>query len=291
MNATNGYTSNRYASSQIEIRVSNYDRVSAWLLALIIVSGTLFVIMGMIPTPVPSKLPPPQLPPPPDPIGGGMTTLGSGFDADNNVDPSSEVPELSVTLVDTTVFDKVTEAVSRVNSGTRRGKNSGTGNSKGPDDVRKPGTPPVSTTVESQRWKVHYQFDNIEHYASHLRFFKIEIGVLSKQTNEVWRISDVGHKNRLIQSDRKAENKTFYLVPADAQLIRWDKHFVEQTAAKDDQTILVHFMPENTVELLRKNEITSLPAGRLLDEVVETHFKVVNNGHGFDFEVTGYTFK
>ena len=102
MNATNGYTSNRYASSQIEIRVSNYDRVSAWLLALIIVSGTLFVIMGMIPTPVPSKLPPP-----PDPIGGGMTTLDSGFDADNNVDPSSEVPELSVTLVDTTVFDKV----------------------------------------------------------------------------------------------------------------------------------------------------------------------------------------
>jgi hypothetical protein len=78
-------------------------------------------------------------------------------------------------------------------------------------------------------------------------------------------------------------------------MARWNESLsissgVEKQGCNLEQTILVHFYPAATVELLKTLELQAIPAGKSLDQVKQTDFRLVQKDDGFEFEVAKINF-
>lgn len=276
--------------SAFETQVSNYDRINAWLMALIIVVGALFLVFAtlLFREILPSRGVPPY-PVPPKPLVPGE------IDPDNLVDPGQELPELQSNIIDLTQFrtDVISAAMAQaaahsIGSGSVPGNGDGRGG--GPPSVIDPGPSHVS-----QRWKIAYELSDIETYATQLRSFDIDLGIVSQNTNDIWKIGDLRRQNQVVRSSRKSENNTLYFLSSSQRMKRWDLTLAKEAGLESDgcdldHIISVHFYPESTIELLKSLELESVPRDKTVDQVKETHFRMVNTDNGFEFEVTQVKF-
>ena len=94
-----------------ETQVSNYDRLTGWLMALIIVFGAMLVIFVTLLLRERST----SRPPPPIPVPGTLVLPGE-IDADNLVDPGTEAPELVSEVIDLTQFETDVLSTARAQS-------------------------------------------------------------------------------------------------------------------------------------------------------------------------------
>ncbi len=278
----------------VEIKSSNYDRLNAALIACNVVAGFLLLVMLAIWCSPKVGYSRPIIIGPPDTIKLGeeqpaleeLNVLQPGVQEF----PETEVPQLAAML------DAVTEAVSKVKAfenfnGSDRTIGRGVGKSGFLDELP-PGV--FDVVPPHKRWKISYECPDRDVYAQQLSFFQIDLGVVHETKQDVQRIEDPSGDRTLIQTNRETINdsKQIFFVHQKQRMKQWDRQLCQQAGADLNHAFTVQFYPEATCELIRNVELAALAGtGRELKEVQHTKLKVVPDGGGFKFTVTGFVYR
>ena len=279
----------------VETKSSSYDRLNAFLIASILLVGFLFTVLFLIwltsvvdfsraiEGPIVEEIGDPG---DEKPKGEEDDVLEPGVEEF----PEVEVPQLAASL------EAVTDAVSSVRAslekrsgsaqqmGRGRGMGSRTGGPGGGGD----GVP------EYKRWKISYECPDINVYAQQLSFFNIDLGVIYETKQDVLRIKDPNGAKSIVRTDRETINETkqIYFIHEKQRMKQWDLQLCQQAGADLNNAFTVQFYPNATRQIIRGVESAALKeAGRELREVQNTMLKVVPDGGGFRFTVTGFVYR
>lgn len=275
--------------NSVETKVSTYDRTSAWLVAAIVVLGSLAAILAvtlMQPAAVDFVICPPD---PVDPVdqNGGVNQIVW-------IEAGADRPDAAESATDEATLDSVTDAVSSVMAtiaARSNGANGVFGDNDGVGtDSRQPG--PVGTPGDDlQRWKTLYDLRDIDSYSRMLRSLGIELGVVSKRTNTIWRISEPGDVNRVLETSRSEQNEAIYFTTDSRRIRKWDQRLVRQAGVELDEVILVHFFPAELVATMQRAEIAAIPEGKTIESIAETEFETVEVNGVIEIRVKSVTLK
>lgn len=275
----------RYKLS-VETKASAYDRLSAALLALILLFSFLFAVLFLIW--LTSVFDFSQR------LAGPVVKANLEGDskpegvADDILEPGvEEFPEVETPQL-ANALEAVTDSVSSVRASLSdrsgdaavSGAGSGYGSREGGPGSGGDGIP------EYQRWVINYEAEDIDTYAQQLRFLKIDIGVIHQTRNDIWRLNQPGGGSKVVKTNRELENKTLRFQHKKPRMRRWDEELCRRAGIDLSNTSQSQFYPESTRQLIRQAEAAALAnAGRELKEVRNTILKVVSNGNGFEFTV------
>jgi hypothetical protein len=277
----------------VEVNVSRYDQISAFLSSALILVGFLvsflFLIWLTSIIKFDRKLPSVYIAEQPagdeKPEGVADDIMEPGVEEF----PEVETPQLADAL------EAVTNALSSVRANAefrdgdaaQMGKGSGLGSRNGGD-----GTGSGDVVPEYKRWKIEYEASDVNKYAQMLSFFNVDLGAVNEISNDINRMSDPGGSASIIATNRNAEKKSVYFVHEKVRMQRWDETLFKRKGVSMNNSFTVQFYPEPTKEILRQVEGAYLQnAGRKLSEVQNTFFKVVAGGNGYVFQVTRQTYR
>ncbi len=270
-----------FRSSQ-EIRVSPFDRVSAWLIAGIVMLSVAVLVLATLLTRS-EVLPRRIVHPDPSP---GTSVVEDGLESDE-LDPELDTPEVISEVINPSMFEQVSESVSAVQAGLIGKKLS-----KGSQGVGKRRRQVIPEVVNpSKRWKIAYELNDFEQYSQQLRYFQIEIGVVNRNQNEIFRIEDVGQTNKVVLSNRAAEGKSIYFCSEDKNSQRWDRQLIDDANVSRDDSIVVHLYPQATLDLMAVVELKSIPVEKNVNDIAKTSFRLIRNGSDYEFEVVSIELK
>ncbi len=268
-------------SRPIETKVSTYDSVNAFLISSLLLAATAVILMFLV----------------------WITMQPSGSFVSQAQQPTyipvtqavSNDVKIELTRSDQPTtqeqLDSVVKAVSNVERRIKATPSFRAGGSSPDTRLDSPTHPAIQP--EYKRWKLEYDVVDVGAYKKQLDFFDIALGVIAKQTNELWRLRSLDSATQLIDSDRAAENasKSLYFVHESAQLRSWDQKLVASQQISLNDCFTVQFIPESTRSLLRATERQHLnKVGKTLTQVRTTRFKIVRSGNGFAFEVSDMEF-
>lgn len=199
--------------------------------------------------------------------------------------PEVEVPELvQALLVVTTVATNV-----RAQQAEFSGYDLRTGPGVGP---RKRTYPPTIDKSEPQRWKIQFSAKSQDEYARQLSFFKIDLGAVHRQTNDIVRLSDPGGVPQVAKSSRKQEQSTLYFAHERPEFSRWEEQILKKNGVAVTDCLTVQFYPDEIREHLLKLEQEFLAkSGKTQQDVHQTIFKVVSNEGAYEFRVDQVTYQ
>jgi len=266
----------------VETKPSVFDRMSAAMVASIMLLGFLFAVLLTIwytAMPFVGKGWPEPVPP------GSEVIVGI---SDDPLEPGvEEFPELATPQLAKTLL-AVTDAVSTVTAThvTKDGHAKKLGFGFGDGFKRLPAPAKLDTIPEYKRWVIQYEAEDIDTYAKQLSFFKIDIGVIHATKNKIWRVHDVGGTPKVIPSDRKKENLTLRFQHKKPRLRRWDQELCRRAKVDLTETVQSQFYPHSTRDAIRLSEAKAIAVEKIaLKQVARTTVKVVPQGDGFEFKV------
>lgn len=275
----------RYVKS--DTKVSSYDRLSAILIASITIIGFMTTILFLIwlTTDVDYTAPT---------QGVEITEIGDtgdekpeGFEDDAFEPGVEEFPEVETPQLAQSI-EAVTDAVSSVRANSEKvsgdepqmGKGKGFGAREGG-----PGGGGGDGVPEFKRWKINYEAADIETYKQQLSFFGIDIGVVRRDNDDVYRISDPADKAEVIKSSR-AQEKSLYFAHIKKRMMRWDEAIAASAGVDTQNANLIQFYPEKARARIRAQEAQFLAKDqRQLSDIRQTVVKLATLADGFDFVV------
>ena len=268
------------AGKLYRLRVSRYDNVAGWMLALLIVLGTLVACMLLVwlsnqifasTEPVPITL---------EPIGDGDPPWGDGDDIEPPPAEETELLEEEIEEFLDAVADAVATRVAMLESprpgGTGRG-GGGTGTGRG-------GRP--------RRWEVQFaEGHNLDTYARQLDFFKIELGVLipAEPANKVFYARNLSKARPDRRTGLADAEKRYYLTWQRGGLVKADRELLAKAGIEHRNRLILKFLTKKVeAELVR---LEKQKAGDKADRVRTTRFGIQGDGDGFEFYVTKQTYR
>ena len=279
----------------VETGVSSFDKLSGALIASIALFGFLAAILFLIWLTTAFNFGRDA-----EPIVPFLDSYGDekpeGYEDDVLEPGVEEFPEVEEPVLKD-ALESVTDALSSVSASLEAidgdspvvGSGSGAGSIDGGE-----GSGDADVVPEHRRWKIEYAADNIEVYADQLSFFRIDIGVVSIDSNEIIRIVDPGGESRTVVSDRARENKarSLFFGHTKKKLKRWDQRLVSQAGVELVGKDFGQFYPNDTRGLLRSVEAEYLKSqNKTVPDVGKTFFKIVPSGNGFSFAVSSMQFR
>jgi hypothetical protein len=283
-----------------EMRVTRYDRVSSFLLAL--VTGLALIVFCVVTFWWANRPPPPQ-----DLVPLEMLEVSGGFEDGNPEDtwelesPDPETPDASLVEEETEdvsveeVLDNVVELSDQATQQFEQvageaARNQGKLGSASGSGGRPLGMGPgMGGVPRDQRWFIRFaEGRSIDEYAKQLDFFGIELGVL-QPTGELMYVSGFSGapQKRVVQTGK--DEQRLYMTwqsgerqKSDAQLLR--KAGIEVTG----RSVVFHFYPRETEQLLAKLEFDYRK--KQPQEIRRTFFLVQQKGNGYVFDVTRQTY-
>ncbi len=289
MSNTAYQSAREFGYSHQKLRVSGYDKLSGLLLASIAIFGALFLIL------LACLWQPPSLPVifPPQP---GKHLMITELDSNDTLDAGAEFPEVQP-VIDTSVFEQVTDVVTSVKATVAFSKD-GSGDVVGKGDGRGVGDgimPNPAGTPPHNRWNITYQLSDKETYSAQLRHFKVQLMLVHKSKDFIYRISDVGKSNLVKESDRVSEASTRFFASPNKRMAKWDRSFAHAAITESGEGvsgyIFVHMISDQLFTRLQASEKAHLPMGKTTGDIVKTHFKIISAGKDeFRIEVTGIDF-
>lgn len=182
----------------------------------------------------------------------------------------------------------VTDELSKVIAGGENGRDAWNRSIPG-------GIPPIlppDPLPEHRRWKVKYEAESLAQYKLQLDFFNIELGAVSTESNEIFRLKNLStDKFRVVESNRRQERDSLYFAHENVRLKRWDKLIVRKAGLRTKCEV-VQFFSDMATAKMREAELDYLKdQSRELDEVARTHFKVVASETGWYILVEKMDFK
>ncbi len=167
-----------------------------------------------------------------------------------------------------------------IGSGTGDGVGSGTGNGFGSGNG-----PP-----EPQR-EVRFEPDNLLDYARYLDFFKIELGVLG-QDNKIHYAYNLSHKTPDVRDGDPASEQRLFMNSARGRFAPLDRQLVSRAKLVEKGRIVLQFYPAETQAILyRLEQDRAQAAGKKVEEIRRTVFRVVRNKDQFEFQVDEQTYR
>jgi hypothetical protein len=280
---------------RVQSRTSAYDRLSAALVALIMLIGflvaTLFLIWLTTVFHFDNKV---AVPFNQENPGDDGNDKPEGFE-DDELDPGVEdFPDIETPAL-AEALEAVTNAVSSIQANSEHvsgdsavmGKGGGYGSREGGKAGSGEGIP------DYKRWKINYEVDDISEYRELLDAFGIEIGVVALSPQDIWRISDVSGRVNVTPSNRDNEAKTLQFSHVKPRLKRWDIQIAKAAGAPADSSVaMVQFYPQATRSLIASIENDFLvSSNRELKDVRRTNIKVEQDGGEFKFTVLNCEYK
>ena len=277
---------------KVETKASTYDRLSAMLVALIILFGFLFSVLFLIW--LTSVIDFSQR------LGGPIVVANLEGDskpegvADDILEPGvEEFPEVETPQL-ANALEAVTDSVSSVRASLEKrsgdaaqmGAGAGYGSREGGPGTGGEGIP------EHKRWVINYEAEDIRTYGEQLSFFNIDIGIVHQAKDDIWRLNKPGAANKVIKTNRELEKSTLRFQHKRARMRRWDQELCRRAGIELTSTAQSQFYPESTRVIIRQAEAAALAeAGQELKDVRSTILKVVPGGEGFQFIVLDIVYR
>ncbi len=274
--------------SECKTKVSKYDRANGWLVTAILIVGSFVAIVGLVLFNPGSNLQSRAVPLDwriANPDQSSVRELHEYADVDDfdSADASqfAEMVESASSVVTQVGFNDAQLYTSPTVGKGRTGnwsnlRNSGKGN----------------FVPFYRRLRINYDAVTRETYARQLSFFQIKLGAVQQITNGIVLLADPGGVAKVEQSNRQAEAKSVHFGHTSPLLQRWDREIL--TAAKVDSTdclIRQFYSPATVSKLVALEKQYLEDCGRQLQDVQRTYFTVVPNGTGFEFKLTGQTYR
>ena len=281
-----------WRGAPLEFKVSLYDQVAGWLLALVTLlglcvgvlllmwlSGKVFVAQKPVPVVFQD-------------VGGGRPdgVIGESMQLDSpnpaQVAAESDVrePEFEQTLsaisaaVAARQVDLADPALTDQNDARGGGKMQGTGRRAGRGEGEGlPGYP------RAQRWEIRFgEGSTLSDYARELAFFKIELGAVGA-TNQILYAANLDQAVPTRRTGGRDEEERLYMSWRSGRLQDADRELLRRAGVPTEGKIVVQFYPadvENALALLEK-QFQGLDA----HQIRKTVFAVRAKGRGFEFYV------
>lgn len=284
------FITNPYGDANNDGRVSQYDRVSSMITALVVLLGLASALMFMMwlgsldwSKPLQNVV---ELLPGEE---GEEKPLG---EADDILEPGvEEFPEVETPQLADSI-EALTEAASTVaasdrevdGSATQMGRGRGLGSKDGGGGggggkVRPPW----------ERWQIRYTTASKEAYGKQLDFFKIEIGGISRTTPDIHYLTGMGSAMRHRVGNKSADKRVYFIYDQGV-LRQWDMEFMQQAKVDMKNKILVQFYPEEVQAKLLQLERAKLGT-KSLTTVYRTIYGVRQAGTGYEFYVIDQVYR
>ncbi|MEX0612754.1 MAG: hypothetical protein WD738_23975 [Pirellulales bacterium] len=296
--------------SKRELRVSSYDRVSSWLVALLVVTGV--TVAGLITIYFTRQLIEAQFGVPVTPVqaggggtGGSADSLGVGQDLEppgiEEAPAFDEVPlEQTLSAVASAVSTKSAliaddsidvglepEQGAAVGDSRRPGSGGGRGGGVG-GGIGSGFGPGRGARAEPQR-EIRFEPDSLEHYAQWLDFFGIELGVLGSD-NKVYYAYKLSGDTPSVRVGEPAQEQRLYMNPTDSQFAAFDRQLAAKAGIADKGRIILQFYPPETQAILYDLE-QKRAGGRKPEQIRRTVFRVTAAGAKFEFSVEEQSYR
>ena len=263
--------------------VSQYDRISSGLIALLVlglfVFATLFLIWCFGATEIGRGTPPPP-PPHPDRIVPVTDEEINVVEFDGS---DSQAFTQSLEMTGASVAE-----LSEVKLSESDGAGFGIeGDSDGPGigSERRPGPPGGSG---SPKWNVVQQASDLDDYQRKLDFFAIEIGAVHKSSDQIWRIASLSTEKVVTESSRSAESNPRYFVNQRKRLLQWDHQTIAQAGIDLQNVLAVHFYPDQLI--VKMQQLIDAQYKDQASDIKEVTFKIVGDPGDFRFEIEDVKF-
>lgn len=285
------------AGGKANLKVSAYDAVASWLVALLVLVGAtvgaLFIVW------LTSRLLFRQTPVPVELVEySGRGDHEAGFARDKELDePNVEELEEMVEPQVETALEMVTEVVTtelasfdKMMTDVASGTGSGLGDSRqagpegeGRDDV----VPPW------ERWEIRFSTTGLQVYARQLDFFKIELGAIGGGSTEVDYVYNVSKGKPDRRSGKPDEEQRLYMTWKDGKspIAVFDQQLVQRAGINTQRRVVLQFLPKDVEKQLMVIEATA-GKGRDPRAYLKTIFGVreVRSG-GYEFFVIDQFFR
>ncbi len=287
-----------------QLRVSSYDRVSTWIISMLVVACVTVTALCMIY--FSRKFIVAQFAVPVSPVasGGGGTGGNGGSPGGGDLEPpaaedvaaeetqfedtlsavTSAVASRTAVLADESIdLDETTQA-----KGDGRTPGSGGGRGGGAGGGIGSGFGPGHGGTEPRR-EIRFEPASLLEYAQWLDFFKIELGVLG-QDNKVYYAYNLSHAKPDVRVGDPAQETRLYMNPTDSQFAALDRQLAEKAGIATKGPIILQFYPPEAQAILINLE--QKQAGTRKPETIRgTVFRVTHTGTNFEFSVADQTYR
>jgi hypothetical protein len=202
--------------------------------------------------------------------------------------PDVETPQLMDAL------EAVTNAVSsvRANNSFMDGDAAEMGKGRGLGNKRGGGGGGNGVIPEAKRWRIEHTASDLDTYAKQLSAFKIDVGSIVKDNNDVYRLRDPGGARQVINSTRASEEKVLYFGHQKPKLRQWDERLLRKSNIPYEKSLVVQFYPDSTREILRGLEKQRMEQNQKnLKQIKNTIFKLQTGGKGPEFIVVDQIYR
>ncbi|MCS7238111.1 MAG: hypothetical protein NZ899_07560 [Thermoguttaceae bacterium] len=278
------YLSERQAG--YELRVSAYERVTSWIVSLLILVGTCVFVLFVLW--ISSRIFATQVAVPVimQEVGTGEGGLAGGMELEEppaeqlGQESDIEEPLLEKTLA--IVAEAVAERLAQLEDPlATEDPVAGKGGSTGRGDATGVGI--GAGGGRRRHWEVRFPEGNtIDTYARALDFFKIELGVLlpDNRVLYVYNLSKPRPDTRIGPADQE---RRYYLTWRRGTLMEADRELLRRAGVDPGDRLILKFIPPELEAQLA--EMERARAGPRHDRVRTTYFAVVPQGNGFRFIV------
>jgi hypothetical protein len=295
-----------------QLRVSSYDRVSSWLVSLLIITCVTVGALMVIYFTRKFILADVSMPITPIATGGGGTGGETGTEGGSELDapgvedtPATNEPQTQETLsaVASAVssrtailadeqIDVGVQPTAGTGSGDRRRPGFGGGRGGGIGGGIGSGSGPGRNTGPAEpRREIRFEPANVKEYGQWLDFFHIELGVLG-QDNKIYYVYNLTQDKPDVRvGDPKLQpEQRLYMNPTDSQFASLDRQLATKAGVADKGRIILQFYPleaQTTLEGLEKQRA----GARTREQIRSTVFRVTHRGSSFEFSVEDQTYR
>ena len=278
--------------SKYRLRVNSYDRVSSWLVSLLIISS--FAVAGLLIVYftrqfiVASKaipVTPVEAPPPP-----GDAAMGLKHDPEPpgiEEAPDLVQPQLEDTL--SAVANAVASRTAILSDEMIDSDSSSSAYGHGLGDIRQAGLDAEEASGSEPSREIRFEPENLLQYAKFLDYFQIELAVLGRD-NKIHYAYNLAKQEPDVRVGEPADEKRLYMNSALGRFAPLDRRLVKNAGLTDRGQIVLQFYPAETQAILYELERTHA-AGRRPEDIRRTVFRVTPQGNQFEFSVEEQYFR
>jgi hypothetical protein len=285
------------AAEREKLRISRFDIVTSFFMALILFIGTFVLMLFIIWLTSRWSFPPqPIAPIIEDPAGRGENP--EGFERDFEPPGAEEVEELmEPTLQDT--IEAVTDAVSTVAAAlvTSDTQAVATTQGTGAGDSRPPGPMGEGADIipRFERWQLNFTARDLRTYSTQLDFYKIELGAIggSIQGVDVAKNLAGGRPNKYRIVDTTAEKRLYFMWSTPSPLMQFDQQLLQQASIPLPNRKMLKFIPKDLENQLAQIELeySTSKGYPSVTQIAKTIFESKSDGGGYKFEVTSQRYR
>ena len=266
------------------LRVNAYDRVSSWLVALLIIVAT--TVAGLMIVYFTRQLIVEQMARPITPVEAASRPAEAAMGLKHDLEPPGieEVTDLLEPQLQDTLRS-VTNAVSSKTAllASEDIDEAGeVGHGRGEGDIRQAGIGHGDQGPREPQREIRFEPKNVRHYAQYLDYFGIELGVLGAD-NKIYYAYNLSREKPDVRTGDPADEKRLYMNPTHGNFAALDRRLAKRAGIADKGRIILQFYPPETQAILF--DLERKHGGRKPEFIRLTVFRVTPQGERFVFSV------